>query len=490
MKRLFFSVFALALGSFVFMSCDDDEKIDSKSGDNEKYMTVAEQQKAIQTSMEGLADAIEFSEFSQAVEVVSQAVGKKWGFLSLMPVLSDSALMADSIFGAKMSYALQLAMGNFEPFEGMDLDLSPLYMAADVHVIDTVIYGDTIAAILIDNVSYDIDHLFLNVFIENHTVTVKAKIESSESEFDYVNVEKNINARLPIPELIDITLSLDGKVLADVKSEYDSDYVISFTNDTISSDDEESFVIEGSKMSAKASAKFVGYELNGKLDFDEETGFDGSLAAKYGSNELFSANGKIDAVFKDVDFTDSVSMIIWAQNPEKLKSISGSASLGGGQIEIKGSLENPFKDETVAKYMRSLMAGVVLTDEQFEEMVAKFNELFNVGIYFKGYEKPQAVLKVKYNKAQNNANGSKADIDDQEPGIVDEIGGALSKVGGYLVFEVHDEAGKAYEIPAEEYFKGIDINQFKQVIMDKVLKAFGPIIAQMNADEEDGEDLD
>ena len=90
MKRLFFSVFALALGSFVFMSCDDDEKIDSKNGDNEKYMTVAEQQKAIQTSMEGLADAIEFSEFSQAVEVVSQAVGKKWGFLSLMPVLSDS----------------------------------------------------------------------------------------------------------------------------------------------------------------------------------------------------------------------------------------------------------------------------------------------------------------------------------------------------------------------------------------------------------------
>lgn len=488
MKRLFFSAFALVLGSLAFMSCNDDDKVGNEEGkDSENYMTLAEQQQTIQTSMEGLADAIEFSEFSQAVEVVSQAVGKKWGFLSLMPVLSDSALMADSIFGAKMSYALQLAMGNFEHFEGMDLDLSPLYMAADVHVIDTVIYGDTIAAILIDSISYDIDHLLLNVFIEDHTVTIKAKIESGESEFDYVNVEKNINARLPIPELIDITLSLDGKVLADVKSEYDSDYVISFTNDTISSDDEESFVVEGSKMSAKASAKFVGYELNGKLDFDEETGFDGSLAAKYGSNELFSANGKIDAVFKDVDFTDSVSMIIWAKNPELLKSMSANASLGGGAVEIKGSLENPFKDKDLAKYMGSLMAGTILTDEQFEDMVAKFNELFKVGVYFKGYDKAQAVMKVKYNKDARKDAGQ-PDPDQEESDIFDVMGGQILKIGSYMVMEVHDEKGKLVEVPVEEYFKGIDLNQFQQVIMEKALKVFGPLIALLSEDAEEEEE--
>ena len=459
MKRLFFGVFALALGSFVFMSCDDDEKIDGKSGDNEKYMTVAEQQKAIQNSFEGIADAIEFTELSQAAEIVANVAGKKWSLMSLMPVFSDTVLTQDTVFTTKMSYALQLVAGAYDSFENMDLDLRPLYMVADVHVVDTVIYGDTIAAVVVENVSYDVDYLLLNVFIEDHYITFKAKLEPGESTLDYVNVGKQFSANLALPELVEITITLDGKVLADAKGEFNSDYTISVTNDTLS--EEQSFVVEGSQMSAHANVKVVGYELDGKLDFDENTGATGSISAKYGNGELLSISGKLDAVLKDVDFTDSVAMLIWAQNPEMLKSISANASLGGGQIEIKGSLENPFKDETVAKYMRSLMAGVVLTDEQFEEMVAKFNELFNAGIYFKGYEKPQAVLKVKYNKAQNNANGSKADIDDQEPGIVDEIGGTIKKVGGYLVMEAHGEDGKLCEIPVEEYFKGVDINQFK-----------------------------
>ena len=98
-------------------------------------------------------------------------------------------------------------------------------------------------------------------------------------------------------------------------------------------------------------------------------------------------------------------------------------------------------------------------------------------------------MKVKYNKDARKDAGQ-PDPDQEESDIFDLMGGQILKVGSYMVMEVHDENGKLVEIPVEEYFKGIDINQFKQVIMDKVLKAFGPIIAQMNADEEDGEDLD
>lgn len=478
MKRLFFSVFALALGSFVFISCNDDDKVGNENVDNEKYMTVAEQQKAIQNSFEGIADAIEFTELSQAAEIVANVVGKKWSLMSVAPIVEDTALMNDTEFYPKLMYALQLVSGNYESFEDMNIDLRPLYMAADVHVVDSVIYGDSVAALVLNNIRYDVDYLLLNVFVEDHTVIFKAKIEPGDSELDYTNVEKKISGSLALPKLVEITITLDGKVLADAKGEFNSDYTISVTNDTLS--EEQSFVVEGSQMSAHANVKVVGYELDGKLDFDENTGATGSISAKYGNGELLSISGKLDAVLKDVDFTDSVAMLIWAQNPEMLKSISANASLGGGQIEIKGSLENPFKDEDLAKYMGNLIAGVVLTDEQFEDMVAKFNELFKVGVYFKGYEKAQAVMKVKYNKAQS-ADADKNNA--QSNGIIDEIGGTINKVGGYLVMEAHGEDGKLCEIPVEEYFKGVDINQFKQVIMDKAIKAFGPIIAQFESEE-------
>ena len=498
MKRLFFSVFALALGSFVFMSCDDDEKIDGKSGDNEKYMTVAEQQKAIQTSLEGVADAIQFTEFSNAMNVVSGIMGREIGSEELFSILYNSPeILEDSMFQVKMTNAMMMYYG-----DTIIADLTPYYMEADLLIKDTMLidtislageggstgsYVDTTyqTMLILSNIKHDVEYFQLNVFVDEHEITLKANTKAGESIVT-VKDKKGIK-NIVLPKSAQLSIALDGQVLATLNGQYDSDLII-YVEDVEEGDD--IVRIDGSKVLVSGNLSIASYSLGGSVAFDEKTGIAGRMSLKYGTNELLAANAKLDAVFEGLDIEDTTAVLIWAQDPEKLKSVSGNVSLGGGQIEIKGSLENPFKDETVAKYMRSLMAGVVLTDEQFEEMVAKFNELFNAGIYFKGYEKPQAVLKVKYNKAQNNANGSKADIDDQEPGIVDEIGGALSKVGGYLVFEVRDEAGKAYEISVEDYFKGVDINQFKQTIMEKAMKVFGPFIAQFEGDESDEGDED
>ena len=478
MKRLLFSVFALALGSFVFMSCDDD-KIGDEGKDGEKYMTLTEQQQAIQASLEGVANAIEFTELSQAAAVVGEVVGKKWSYMSLMPILSDTTLMKDTAFISKISYAISLINGDFDVFDGMTIDLSPLFMEVDMQVVDSVIYGDTVAAVVINRFKSDVDHLLINVAIDDHDVSLKAKVVQGTTTLNYYNADRELSSHVALPELVEVTLTLDGSVLASVKGDFDSDYTISFTDN---GSDDESFVVDGTRMSASVSVKAVGYDLGGSLNYNETTGFTCNLSAKYGNTELLSIGGKLDAVFKDVDFTDSIAMLVWVQNPEMLKSVSGNASLGGGQIEIKGSLENPFKDEALAKYMRSLMAGTILTDDQFEDMVAKFNELFKVGVYFKGYEKPQAVMKVKYIKDQK-ANADKDD--DEESSIIDAVGDLVKEVSSYLVMEVRDEKGKTYEVSVEDYFKGVDINQFKQVIMDKVLKVVGPLMAQFDMDEED-----
>ena len=175
MKRLFFSVFALALGSFVFMSCDDDEKIDGKSGDNEKYMTVAEQQKAIQTSLEGVADAIQFTEFSNAMNVVSGIMGREIGSEELFSILYNSPeILEDSLFQVKMSNAVMMYYG-----DTIIADLTPYYMEADLLIKDTMLidtirfageggstgsYVDTTyqTMLILSNIKHDVEYFQLN----------------------------------------------------------------------------------------------------------------------------------------------------------------------------------------------------------------------------------------------------------------------------------------------------------------------------------------
>ncbi|MBR5705944.1 MAG: hypothetical protein IKX55_00040 [Bacteroidaceae bacterium] len=487
MKRLFFSVLALTLGSFVFWSCDNEDEIDNGKGkpaERGSFMTVQQQRDAFQDNLNGIVEAIDFSELSQAAEVVAQAVGKKWSFMSVMPIFSDSVLAQDSLFLQKLQFVASLATKNYESMESIDLDLRPLYMEADVHVVDTVLYGDTIAAVLVENVKHDVDHLLLNVFIEGHTVSLKAKVEPGESSLDYTNVDKQINAHFALPEIAEITVSLDGKVLADVKGELKTDYSVSVTND-----EEKSFVIEGTKLSAKGNVKVAGYELNGIFNFDIATGANASLSAKYGTTELLSVNGKLDATFEGVDLADSAQVLAWAQNPDKLKSISLDASLRGGKVEFKLNAFNPFKDDELAKILRSqMLPGAKLTEEQEAKMVERLNEVIDGGFYFEGFKDPQAKLKFVYREIADEAKP----VTDNEKitglvgaDVVDAVSETIFKGGAYTMLVVHDDEGYEKEIQLEEYFAGINTEALTQALMQKVLQAFGPVIAQFSTDDEE-----
>ena len=486
MKRLFFSVLALTLGAFVFWSCDKEEEIDNGKGkpaERGSYMTVQQQRDAFQDNLNGLVEAVDFTDLSQAAEVIAEAAGKKWSLMSLMPVLTDTVLAKDSLFAVRLSYIFALANGDFEVFEGTNMDLSPIYMAADIHVVDTIIEQDTIAAILFKNYRTDVDRLSLNVFIENHIISLNVKIEPGETELDYTNVPKNITSSIALPEVVDITLTLDGKVLADIKSNFTSDYTVSYT-----SDDENSWVIEGSKSSAEGTVKVAGYEFYGKLDFDDAVGATGKFTAKSGNTELIACNIKMDAVMTGVDMTDSAQVLAWAQNPEKLKSISLGGSLRGGKIELKLSAENPFKDEELAKILRSqMMPGAKLTEEQEAKMVERINEVVDGGFYFEGFKEPQAKLKFVYREIADDAKP----ITENEKitgvvgaDVIDAISEVFFKGGAYTMLTVHDDEGYEKDIQLEEYFTGIDTESIQQALMQKVLAAFGPVIAQFAGDEE------
>ena len=141
MKRLFLSVFALAFGAFAFISCNDDDKINKGGNDSERYLTVQEQQQAITTALDGVADAISFTDFSHALEFAEEMMGSDIELMDLVQALGSPAVLEDSLFQDKLGKAVILFSQ-----DTVAIDLSPLYMSADLFITDTVLI-DTVYAV-------------------------------------------------------------------------------------------------------------------------------------------------------------------------------------------------------------------------------------------------------------------------------------------------------------------------------------------------------
>ena len=337
MKRLFFSVFALALGAFAFMSCDD-EKIDNEGKDGKapkgSFLTVPQQQQAIQSSLEGIADAVQFTEFANAMDVVTGIMGREIGEEAIYSILSNSPeILEDSLFQAKLSQALMMFYG-----DTIIADLTPYYMEVDLLIRDTVLidtisfageggdvgtYIDTTyqTVFTLCNIKHDVNCFKLNVFVDEHEITFKADVKAGESILT-VKDEKGTK-NIVFPKSAQLSIALDGKTLAALNGQYQSDLKI-YVEDVKDGDD--IVKVEGSKVSVSGDVTLAGYSLGGGFTYDEKKGIEGNMTVKYGTTELLAANAKLDAVFEGLDIQDTTAILVWAQNPEMLKSISLNAS--------------------------------------------------------------------------------------------------------------------------------------------------------------------
>jgi hypothetical protein len=488
MKRLFLSAIALTIGAFAFISCEKED-VDKGKGEKAKpgtFMTVPQQQKAISDAMKGIADAVEFTDFADAIEVAGGIVGRQLSKDDLTTLVVNSPdVFSDSTFLAKMSQAMIMFTG-----DSIVADLSSLYMSADLYIsdsvmIDTVKADTTYQTILkLGNLNYDVDCVQLNIFVDGHKVTLKADAKAGESTFTSITPKKTTEVTLP--ESIELYVLVDDKSLATVKGEYKSDMKFTVIDGEEEEDSEMSY--EGSKINAKGSLKLAGYEVGGSFDLDLTTGVQGSLSAKIQSSEVLSASVRIDANFQDLDVSNDTLILVWAQNPQMLKSISGNASLGGGQVKLVGSLENPFKDEEAAIALRSLMVpGATLTAEKSQKLIEKLNELFKVELFFEGYKDAQAKLKLIYvdPTAKENA-GTKGEYDEEDDSsALDAIMELFGRAGAYPVLQVYDEDGSQIEIPVEEYFTKIDLTEAGNIITAKFNAAFGPLMQIVSSDDEE-----
>ena len=465
MKRLFFSVFALTLGAFAFMSCDD-EKINNEQENGKAapgtFLTVPQQQSAIQGALDGVAEAIQFTEFSNALNVVSGVIGRELTIDDLASVLSSPVFQTDSALQAKMMTVISMMSK-----DTIVMDLAPFYMEANLYITDTVLVDTIPQTILyLDSIiDHDVNYLQLNVFVDEHKISFRADVKAGESIITIKN-EKGARSVL-LPKSAHLSITLDGKILAELNGQYQSDFVV-YYEDVEEGDD--IIEIEGSKISISGNLSIGSYLLAGSAAYDESKGIEANMNLKYADNDLLSANAKLNAVFEDLDITDTTALLVWAQNPELLKSISLNASLAGGKVEFKGNLDNPFKDEELATTLRSLMVpGATISEEKAKQSVEKLNAIIDAGFYFEGYKDAQAKLKIIYREAPEGEKGHS---------VIDKVGELFDRACAYPVLIAHDEEGNEIEVEFAEYFDSIDVKTFAQTVSNKFMQVFGPLMNQ------------
>lgn len=498
MKRLFLSALALTLGVFVFWSCDNEDDIDNGKGKRAErgtFMTVQQQTDAFYENLNGIVESIDFTGPGMAANQLVNIFNRKYSAVQIIHMLSmDSVLVNDTAFVRKATpltgIITSLAMG--AEVDSLMLDVSSLYMSMDLELTDTLYYDtlslfffdivDTVTTeVKIKNVNHDCECLQLNVFADGQETTIRLKSKPGKTMLSYQGKDKRSATRYFLPDWADVSVSLKEDTLVSVNATVNSDMKIFYDANSV-----DSFKYEGNSAYVKANARFSAFDVTATANVDRARGLNIGVNGQYSGADLFSCTAKIDANMEGIDMTDSAQVLAWVQDYEKLKSISLDASLRGGKIMFKLNASNPFGDEELARILRSqMMPGAKLTEEQEAKLVERVNYVVDGGFYFEGFKEPQAKLKFVYREIADEAKP----ITDNEkinsvvgPDAIDFISEMFFKGGAYTMLTVHDDEGYEKDIQLEEYFAGINVDALTQALTQKVLEAFGPLMAQF-ADE-------
>jgi hypothetical protein len=475
MKKLFFSVLAFTIGAFAFVSCDKDDAIDNdeKSQLKSGYLTVEEQQAIISSSLSGIAESVDFTDFSAAAGVITGILNKNYTYETLSSLAQDSDFAEDTVLLNKVAKAYTMFRG-----DSIYLDLTSLYLSADIYLIDTLLDSDTTVFANIENVNHKSDCIDLNVYVDGHKIELKAKAKANKESFlTIVNNEEGVRD-IFFPESVSATVLLDGKSILEMGGGFNSDMNIVVVEANYEEEEGTHISYDGNKISVKGNLTITGFRLDGSFNLDMEKGADLGLKLSIAGQEAISLTAKVDAVFADLDTSEDSLILKWAQDPDELKAISLTASIGGDQVTLKGSLDSPFKDRELAASLRYLMnPETTLTEEQSEAVVAKLNEILDVELYFEGYKNPQAKLQfISYNTGVKGADGDYDDDDDDS--VFDDIFELFERTGAYPVIIAHDKDGNEVTVSIIEYVSKIDLS-FVDVLSDKIQKAIGPVIEEL-----------
>lgn len=472
MKRLFFGVLTLVMGAFAFVSCNNDDKVNSEKGKSDS-LSVEQQQDIINASLSGAVQAIDLTNVGQAIQTIYSSVVVKAGRINLdsfQDLINNNPTVTQDT-------ALLRKLGNIMALVNADiikLDISKIYMSLDLYLRDSLSYQsrdefgvggqvvtvvDTVHNILMDirNVNHDCDYLLINFFTPEHNATIKAKTQPGNT-FVGVKRESSRAINLILPSGIEAFVSMDGNPLALVKGTLESDFRFNYNQE-----ETEKFKFEGNNLSAWANANVLGYELDVNANLNRESGLNCTLYGKYDGKELISVNASIDATLNGLNPNNSDELISWAANPQTLRSVSAQMALNGGAVKANVSITNPFGN---SMEMLAWVQSQDLNETQCKKIAERLNESVKAEMYFGGYSNPQAWIQFVYT-------GAAVQPVDQQPvrGIGMAIERQFAKAGIYPMVVTADST-----LTLKQYFEKVPVGDLSEAIQDKIINAVGPQI--------------
>jgi hypothetical protein len=493
MKKLFFSVMALAMGAIALVSCNKDDKNDEKNGGQEKYLPYEQQQKIIEQSVEGLAQTIDFKDLAGSVSTIVENVANLTSHRILWDLGLENACEKDSVFAAKFFAIKELLQS-----DDIDFNLEPLYFEADIMFMPNNEFGgitypdsavsytgvnpDSVTLLpYINVVNHNSDRLKLNLkTMDNHVISVSLKGSNDKDvRMAWVDTKKGETKNINLPNTIDLSMTLDGKNILNAGGSLDTDfnaavkgyYDRSAENDTTFKVSE--VKVYGQNLSVNANVAIDKYAVNASAVYAARTGLKVDAKALLEGKEALAVNVNIDATLDEyINWAEYTTILSWAINPENVRSLDATAVLGGDQIKVVAALkENPFKYQEIISPVALFMGGSTPESDAIKAMIDKVNEILVGEIYFKGYDKPQAKLRVIYEEPTEKTKAVNS--------IFSSLIENISNSGLRIMVDTYDAEGNEVTISFNEYFGKINLQNALATLKSNFEEAFGSVIGQL-----------
>lgn len=512
MRRLFICLIALSIGVCTFTSCTDKEKDDLKDsgkGGREKVdpasvLTISQQQAVFSQTLSGLGNRLEFTNIAQALNAVlaEKQYDLKW------ETALDALRARDALLGAKLDAIKQILKQ-----DSIYVDFDKLYFEAEMAFKDTVVYDSTYYFRYISNNGIiDVNELdawnleYLNSLIKTDTLmipvllgiqhnTEQLKIKLNTGDGNNITLslkgQNDTESRLSVtvndktrpvalPSKLAVSLCLNEDTLIRVNADYTTDFKVEVKG--TKADEDADFKLsyltfDGSNLSLNAGVSLDIYSVKAKASYDDDKGLDVDFAANISNEEAVSGNinirGKVD---NSCNWADPANILAWAGNPEYFKGVDCNVNVFKDQIRMKVNIDNPLVNGAFMQLFAFLSQSepMAVADTTMARLVNDVNKILKAELYFKGYDQPQAIVKLAYEPPTKGS-----DFSSIISTIKDNVIANFDKLGLKIGIETYDDEGYKNLFSFKEYFGGIDVKSFTDQIKNKFELAFGPMISEL-----------
>lgn len=511
MKKLFFCVMALAIGASAFVSCDKSEKDDLTENnkksqvervDTSTVLTLSQQQNAFNKAVGKFGQDMEFTDIAQAVGMILNQFKYK--------VEWDNALKAackqDLLLAMKVN-----AIKHYLKFSGdFSVNFNELFFEADIAFkdsvirdsteyfyyrytynieesqidekvsayLDSLIIEDTIMVPFLAHIDHDADKLKLNLHTTDGSIISFCLVGHSDSESRLALTDKknSVTRNITLPDTLNISLTLNDHTLLCVNTGYATNFKVEVKG---ADDEKGKFKLSdlrftGNELSLDADALLGMYAVNANVNYNDENGLNAVFAANVSGTEVISGNVHLNGVFNSsLNWAEPTNIMVWASNSESFKGIDCNVNIFSDEIKMHVGIDNPLLNGSVLQFMAYLFSKEPLepADADLERMISEFNNTFKGEIYFKGYDKPQAVVKLVHDPSITKAVNRLFDVK--------TMVGNFERLGLKIGIETYNDDGVKVFVPFKEYFVEEDYKAFVGQLKQKLEIAFGQLISAM-----------